>query len=84
MMFAMARIFGTRRTWARKAGRAKEREERYNLERKRSTRTGYTRTHLLDRQLHTKKGGNRKALRDLVKTFDKDNEGDFEPIVGRG
>ena len=26
-------------------------------------------------QLHTKKGGNRKTLRDVVKTFDKDNEG---------
>ena len=26
-------------------------------------------------QLHTKKGGNRKTLRDVVKTFGKENEG---------
>jgi len=60
-----------------KDGETCKEEEMYNSEeRKRSTRTGYNRIHLLTMgSLHTKKGGNRKTLRDVVKTFDKDNEG---------
>ena len=55
----------------------KREEEIYNLEEGEKVYTNgvYQDLSTHDGQLDTKKGGNRKTLRDVVKTFDKDNEG---------